>query len=230
MNICKNCGVELEPDIDFCPLCMEPVSENISSYKTVSKPVLEPADKRLHRKAIWELVSIIFLLIIFVTSFLNYFLNKEISWSEYPVALCLISFSYVSGFVFLNKRRKIHIIIAFLASSVLILLLDQLTDGLQWALRLGIPLLFSVNLVLGSLLLIINSLKQKGINLIAYSILAASLLCILVEVITDLYINGSSHLVWSFIVLACVFPVAAVLLFVHFRMKKGNDLQKIFHI
>jgi hypothetical protein len=230
MIICKNCGVELEPDIDFCPLCEGSVGNTVVTDRPVLKHDFSGADQKLHRKAIWELVSIIFILIIVVTSLLNYCLNKKISWSEYPVAICLISFSYVSGFVFLNKRRKFHIVVAFLTSSIFVLALDQLTGGLKWSLRLGIPLLLCINIIFGSLILIINSIKQKGINIIAYSMLASALFCILVEAILDSYIKGYMHLVWSLIVSACVFPVASVLLFVHFRMKKGNDLSKIFHV
>jgi hypothetical protein len=237
MIICKHCGVELESDMLFCPLCKNqvkmddltsPVDQEIHGFIKKSEP--ETRAERTQRRFIWELISIILVLIIIVASLLNYILNREISWSEYPIAICLILFSYVSVLAFMKKNRIIQIISSFVIASLLILAFDQLTDGLKWSLQLGIPLLFFLNIVIASFLIIAKMLKQKGINLIAYAFLATALLCIFVEGTIDLYINVDINLVWSLIVCACVFPVVAILLYMHFRMKAGSDLGKTFHI
>lgn len=240
MIICNNCGVELEPDMNLCPLCETPVNNDIPVEATKESP----KKVRLHRqtsfesrkmdlpqrKAVWELVSIILILLIGATSLINYIINKEISWSEYPVAVCLIIFSYVTSFAYLNKRREIQLLCAFVISSVFIFVLDTFTGGNSWALRLGIPILFFSNIIFIGLLSVFRISRQRGINLIAYSFLAAALLCVGVEAITDLYIFNHIKMAWSLIVCACVIPVAAVLLFMHYRMKKGQDLNKTFHI
>ena len=240
MNICTNCGVELEPDIKVCPLCEEPVTSGPSNDKNRVKAGNEELTRKNHfearrmsqlqRKATWELVSIILIQLVITTSLINFIINREISWSEYPVAVFLVIFSYVSSFAFLNKRRVIQLVYAFVTASVGIYLLDTFTGGNNWALKLGIPLLFFLNLLVIVLLLVFSGVKRRGINLLAYSFMGAALLCISVEAITDLYITGEIHLVWSLIVTACVIPVASVLLFMHHRMKKGRDLNKLFHI
>ncbi|WP_224994775.1 DUF6320 domain-containing protein [Cesiribacter sp. SM1] len=185
---------------------------------------------RPQRKAVWELVSIILILLITATSLINYIINKAISWSEYPVVVCLVIFSYVSSFAFLNRKREVQLLCSFVTASALILALDTFTRGDRWALQLGIPLLFFTNIIFIGLSAAFRISRQRGINLIAYSFLAAALLCVCVETITDNYIFNHITLTWSLIVCACVIPVAAVLLFMHFRLKKGRDLNKTFHI
>lgn len=243
MIICKNCGVELEPDMEYCPLCEEPVKDGFKvklkeeKEKDTEKPgwtkQTSPYKKIMshpQRKATWELVFFILILISIITSLLNYILNKEISWSQYPVAVCMIIFSYISFFAFLHTRTEIQFFFGFISASALILLLDFITGRENWSLRLAIPLLLFTNIVIILLIKIIHFSKQRGINLIAYSFLAAALLCISIEVIVDLYINNQISLTWSLIVSACVLPISLVLLFMHYRLKKGTDLNKTFHI
>ena len=240
MIICKNCGVELEPDMKYCPLCEVPVNEGVSYEPTGSVNELSGWDRQAHfsrglmdspqRRATWELVSIILILIILITIPLNLLLNSEISWSEYPVAICLILFSYISFFAFLNKGRTIRFIWVFLTASVSILILDFFTGGIHWAVIPGIPLLFFLNAILIGLLEVIRLSKQRGINLIAYCFLSSALFCAGIEATLDLYIHGKIQLVWSMIIFACVIPIAVVLLFMHFRLGRGRDLYKTFHI
>ena len=241
MIICKNCGVELEPDMDVCPLCETPVNMDApvkegakATNKNSSRKKATHFDKRdmsrPQRKAVWELVSIILILLIVATGLINLIINKEISWSEYPIAVCLVIFSYVTSFAFLNKSRGVQLLCAFITASLFILGLDIITSGTSWALRLGIPLLFFSNIILTGLLSVFRISRQRGINLIAYSFLAAALLCVGVEAVIDMYIFNHIRMAWSLIVSACIIPVAAVLLFMHYRMKKGRDINKTFHI
>lgn len=236
---CKHCGVELEPDMDVCPLCKQPVSPNKSTDKPGKK--YEPQQKgttdfetrvmsKNQRKSVWELVSIILVLLVLTTSVINLIISKDISWSEYPVAVCLIIFSYVSSFSFINKKREIQLVMAFVFASVFIFVLDYFTAGQNWAIHLGIPLLFFTNIISVGLFVVFRYSKQHGINLIAYTFLAASLLGICTEVIIDLYKHHEINLVWSLIIVASAIPVAIVLLFMHYRLKRGRDLSRTFHI
>lgn len=240
MILCKNCGVELEPDMKICPLCEEPVvpgtytKENklkkekggVKTYRdfetrTLSKP---------QRKAVWELISIILILLVIATGLINYIINRQISWSEYPIAICLIIFSYVSSFTYLNRRREAQLLFSFIASSFFILILDLITGGVDWALQLGIPLLFSANFIFIGLMATVRMSRQRGVNVIAYYFMAVPLLCFCIEIISDLYFRNTINFFWSLIVGACLIPVALVLLFMHYKLKKGQDLNKTFHI
>lgn len=237
MIICKNCGVELEPDMNICPLCEEPVNNGFND-KVIDvtddiKRQINSGEKtmtQIQRKATWELVFFSLIMIIVITSLINFILNKEISWSQYPVAVCMIIFSYMSFFAFFHTRTEIQFLFGFISASILILILDLITAGKNWSFRLAIPLLLCTNISVIFLLEIIRFSNQKGVNLIAYSFLVAALLCISTEVIIDFYVNNRVNLTWSLIVSACVLPISLLLFVMHFKLKKGNDLNKTFHI
>lgn len=236
MIICKNCGVELDPEMNECPLCERPIygNENEPAQNRKNESKFSYFDTRRmnqpQRKATWELVSVILILIIIITSIINFVVNGEISWSEYPVATSLVLFSYITCFAFLNKPREIQVLIVLISASMLIFLLDLATGEPFWARKLGIPILLILNAVIIGLMKIIQFSKERGVNLIAYFFLAAALLCLGIETTIDNYLGTHPKLVWSLIVSACVVPIATVLLFMHYRMKRGRDLKKTFHI
>lgn len=237
MIICKNCGVELEPVMEFCPLCNQPVESGDGKPSVTAHEKTRASSysdgitmNRPQRKAIWELVSVILVLIIIITSLINYVVNGKISWSEYPVATSLVLFSYITFFAFLERSREVKVLFVWISSSLLIFLLDITTGQPLWAWRLGIPLLFYVNIIIVGLIEVIKFSKERGVNLIAYFFLAAALFCIGIEFTIDHYLGTHTRLVWSLIVSACVVPIATILLFMHFRLKKGRNLKKTFHI
>ncbi len=235
---CKNCGVELEDEMNNCPLCVQ--NEDIianNGFIPYSNDQLSPLFNKPRKmnkpqkKLVWEIISITILSLIIVTFSINLILSGSITWSEYPLAISLIIFSYFSFFSFLNQPTIIKVIGGFIVSSLFLLLLDALTNGgLIWAFKIGIPLLFSANVITVLLLFIFKKSKQKGINLIAYTVIAAAIFCLSIEVILSVIKTNTIHLIWSIIVIASAFPVAAVLLFVHYRLTKNHDFERTFHL
>jgi hypothetical protein len=231
---CKNCGVELEEDMLVCPLCGEPVNASVKEtalspgygdlifkYKKMSRP---------QKKFTWEIVSIILLSAAVTTFIVNFIISHQITWSEYPIAIDLTIFCYVSLFAFYNQSTLIQMTGGLILSSLCLLALDALTGGIQWSAALGIPLLFASNGIIALLLIVIRRSKVKGFNLIGYAFLGAAALCVLIDGIISKFKTGLFQMKWSVIVTACTIPVVVVLLFVHFRLKKGRSLKKTFHI
>ena len=234
MKICNNCGVELDASMDVCPLCNGHIqlknplnSEGLSGkHKVKFGQRMEPSKKKL----IWEIISVILLSGSASTLIIDLTLNKNITWSDYPVALSLSIFAYVSFFAFWPQRTFLRMIASFTLASFFIFLLDSIEDGINWSYGLGIPLLFAGNVVAVPLIISIKIAKNKGVNLIAYTFLALSFFCILTEGIIDNYQYNDLNLSWSIIVFVCTMPVVLLLLFMHFRLKKGRSLEKFFHI
>jgi hypothetical protein len=235
MIICKNCGVELEADMVSCPLCGWSAMVNDKNQERTASYLQQPSFTRRQmtqpeRKFTWEIISLILLSAIVATFIIDFIINKNITWSEYPAAISLGIFAYVSLFAFLRLRAVAQITIGFVLSAICMLALDALTDSISWALQLGIPLLLTGNLVAIGLLAIIRLSKYKGINLLAWGFLGGALLCMGIEGVLSYYQTGAVQLTWSIIVGGCIVPVILVLLFVHFRLKKGRSLKKTFHI
>jgi hypothetical protein len=59
-------------------------------------------------------------------------------------------------------------IAGFVLSSACMLGLDAITGGIDWALLLGIPILLAATIVIIFVLIIIESSKYKGVNLLAW--------------------------------------------------------------
>lgn len=233
---CKNCGVELEDNMLNCPLCGAPVNDNSGSKVPGSnfiaeQPLFGQAKmSRPQKKFTWEIVSVILLSGAIASFIVDFFINKGVTWSEYTVAIGLTIFSYVSLFAFWEQRTIVEIIGGFIISSFFLILLDALTKGISWSVQLAIPLLFTANFILIILIVIIRRSKFKGVNLIAFSFIAAAMLCICTDAVLSYFKNHFFRLRWSIIVSACVIPVSVVLFFVHYRLKKGRNLKRAFHI
>jgi hypothetical protein len=109
-------------------------------------------------------------------------------------------------------------------------LFDMFNKDIGWGTKLGIPLVFSFYLVVFVLISLVRSSKQRGINLIAYFLIASGILSLCVEGIISLQISNKLNFQWSVITLVSVLPVSAILLFIHYRLRKGTDLKRFFHI
>lgn len=233
MITCNNCKVELDEDMLACPLCGESVTGKGSSQQpAANQHHTFPYSQKMSRpqkKFTWEIVSLILLSGIITTLIIDYIITKQITWSEYPVAISLTIFVYVSLFAFWHKRTIIQMTGGFIISSFFLVMLDALTANINWSLKLGIPILFADNLLVTALIVIFRLSKYKGINLLAYAFLGAAMLCICIEGILSYYKTKSIQLDWSIIVAGCVIPIVLVLLFTHFRLKKGRSLEKTFH-
>lgn len=234
---CHNCGVELEENIPNCPLCGEPVSSNPSAsnlpntnFISQQSSFVQKKMSKPQKKFTWEIVSIILLSGTIASFIVDFFINHGITWSEYTVAIGLTIFSYFSLFAFWEQRTIIELIGGFVASSFFLVLLDALTRGINWSVRLALPLLFAANLIVIILIAIIRRSKTKGINLIAYTFIAASLLCLSIDAVLSYFQTHSVKLQWSIIVSACLIPVVVVLFFVQYRLKRGHSLKRTFHI
>lgn len=236
--ICKNCGVELEDEMLNCPLCGEPAIENHPASSVFVPAISGPQPTSFapakmsqpQKKLTWEVVSIILLSGAIATLAVDWVINRRIVWSEYPLAVCLTIFCYFSLFAFWNQSTLLKMTGGLLLSSLCLVLLDIATGGIRWAVRVAIPILFSSNLIVAILIEVIRRTRYKGINLIAYMFLGATLLCLAIESILLFFETGLLQLHWSVIVAACTIPVVFVLLFVHFRLKRGRSLEKTFHV
>lgn len=229
---CKNCGVELEPDMEVCPLCGEPLqgAPRHTPASALQTDYLTTPPGKTQRKFTWEIISIILGSGILAACIVDVITSGRITWSEYMMSAGLVIFCYTSVLSLWNKNILIELAGGFLLSAVCLLVLDWVTGGINWALRLAVPLLLSITVIGIAFIHIIRIAGYKGINLIAYAFLGAALICFCTEGVLSCYRNGVWHFSWSAIVAACVVPVVVILLFVHFRLRKGRNLRRTFHL
>jgi len=142
----------------------------------------------------------------------------------------LALFLIITMIVFLKRKIEVSLTGSFITTSILMVLFDMFNENIGWGTKLGTPLVFSFYLVVYILISLVRRSKQRGINLIAYFLIASGILSLCIEGIISLQINNMLSFQWSVIALVSVLPVSVILLFIHYRLRKGTDLKRFFHI
>ena len=165
-----------------------------------------------------------------MTLVINLVENHTILWSKYPATVGLVVFINITLYTFSHKRVILFTAISFLSTAVLLILLDIYTKTTSFELNLGMPMLLAAYITVFVLSFMIRRAKQKGLNIIAYSFIAAGLLSICTDGIITLYSGNTLKFGWSLIVIVSVVFISIVLFYIHYRLKKATDLKRFFHI
>lgn len=234
MKYCTNCGVELDREMHYCPLCgkaanQENAGENITPADVYPSDILL-LNRKESRRNLWELSAIICFSGIAVCAIVDLVMSKSLTWSLFVISSLLAS--WISFSLILLAFKKYFIIIPGLLITILGMLLafDLIVKPLTWFFVLGLPLTISVFIFISIVVLFWRVAKFRGFNLLAFAFLILSGFCIVTEVFTDKFIFGIVNIRWSAIVAVSLLPISLILLFVHYRMKKGNRLDSFFHI
>ncbi len=235
MQLCKTCGVELDDGMDRCPLCGRSVHDDKEPrdyaipVSIFNKKTIAPADMHLLQRITWQVTSILLLSAIIATLVIDVGVHKDITWSVYPISICTILFSYASVLALCRTGLVLQLLIGWMISTAVLTGFYYLLPNAAWTLRLAIPILFVTNLMNIILILLIRSVHTKGLNVFALVLVSIAVYCICLEGLISLYTRNQFLIQWSIIVMACLLPITASLLFIHFRIKNNKHLEKIFH-
>lgn len=240
MAYCNACGVELDDDMTVCPLCGLKVGEIRSepqewrSQKTVIKDKIsreiEQMSSGQKRLLFFELSGILLVSGILGTVIINLIVNKEISWSMYNLVTSLWLLSNISALTLLRRRPVLMVLTSFISGALFLWLLDLIGLNQGWGLQLGLPLFTALYVLTLLVMWLIRRANRRGFNLLAIVFLAIGIFLICIEIFTSLYEGNPVRLSWSIIACASILPVAALLFYVHYRLKSGIELRRFFHI
>ena len=238
---CPNCGVELEENANFCSLCGERLldktlenTDSLKSGRALREEKLLTDYQRLtgfqKRKIFWQISGLILISAIIITLLTDLIGNKVITWSKYPASISLVLFINFTLNTFLRKKTTLMITLSFLSVTGLFILFDIFAGNTFREIKLGLPVLLALYATLIALIYLIVNSKQKGLNLIAWSLIAAGLFCIYTEGMISIYFHNSVNFGWSLVVMISVVFISILLLYIHYRLKKVTDLKRFFHI
>lgn len=232
MIICKECGVELEDKMRVCPLCDTPLSNEGSPAfalkKSRERDKPEARKKYLLSQILWQITAILLLSGIASTFVINLAIQGRITWSVYPISICLMILSYVSLMSLWRTMITYQLAGGWIFSSMVLVVVNALISA-DWPLMLALPVLCAVNIIVLVLIWVVRNLTTRGLNVFAIVILGIAILCVVIEGIISSYLENVIRLQWSAIVSACLLPVTATILFMYFRTRNNSDLKKIFH-
>lgn len=226
MAICKTCGVDLGEGIDYCPLCG-------AEEKPID--VISPADvlnlsKKENIKQLYELTVLLLVSAIIITVAIDAVFGKGLSWSFLTTACLGFIIAFVSIIRFLKAHPYWLIGSAMVSTLLLLFFVDLVTGNKGWFIDLAGPIAASA-FILSALVIFLNSLSRyKGLNLIATILLALAVFVVIIELFADRVMTGTCKLQWSVVTAASLAILAMILIFVHYRLKRGRSLGRLFHI
>ncbi|MCE1207544.1 MAG: DUF6320 domain-containing protein [Spirochaetia bacterium] len=242
MTYCPDCGVEIG-DSPVCPLCgaknprqaVQPIEcaekpEHDAPYFLADAKTQETFTAQEKRKIVWEVLSVAFLVATIALFSINLLLSGSLTWSLIPVASFIFLWMLSSAILMLDKHRILRSAILFADAPLFLFALSLITGNPAWSLQLAIPLAVFSETALAFLYIMIVRARRKGLNIIAYTLIAIAILCLGIEIFVDLYIHGIIWLGWSAILAIALFPIAAFLMYLHYRVATSTNLHRLFRL
>ncbi|MBT3241642.1 MAG: hypothetical protein HN352_00725 [Bacteroidetes bacterium] len=233
MSICRNCGVEIDDSFATCPLCFssdklpDKKQEVVQAKQT--NPGYSPLTRKEKGRLFWELSSLLLFSAFIVTLMIDLIHSGRSTWSRYVLVSLTAAFLYITMTVFSIRRLWLFLPSLMLVSAGLLLSIDYFDGGIDWVVH-GLPMAGSFVVLLGIVMVFGYRARDKGFNIIAFAALAIGIYCISLEIFIRLGMNLPITLSWSVIVAASLLPFALILLFFHYRLKRGTSLRKFFHL
>lgn len=244
MAICSKCGVDIE-QARFCPLCKTIVSEPEPPVAQAQPaPAAEEAlpssefsmagltEQEFHGRQVVaaEVISVSMVMVAISVTVINFLLNRHLSWSLYILLSLGFAWIMVCIPIMFVKKPAIVLPVVISAPFAFLLLLDALSPPLAWALPLALPITAAVEVSIGAAVMATRLSKRHGLNVVAFGLLAATLICLVTDLVVGLYLAGTARLLWSAIVAFTTVPVAGFLIYFHHRIAKKTTLRKLFHL
>lgn len=183
---------------------------------------------RKRRKLAWEALSVVVSVLSIALAGINLLDTQRVDWALYPVFSLVFVWVVVSS-SFLAAVQPVQGFIAlFLAIPGFLACLDSIDGLMSWALPVALPITFIVQLAVAGIVLAARNVKRKGLNLLGYSLIACSIVCLGIETTLDVNKGGGINLRWSGITAITLIPVGVILVYMHVRIAKNSTLKKLF--
>lgn len=229
-KICPNCGVILDEGLEKCPLCKSVAEENTDrSDEKYPSDILHLSEKK-SRKQLWELSAIVAFSANIICIIVDMVIARGLNWSLYAVTAITGLWLFITSFTFLLKRLISLGLVLALTTLAMLLIFDMLQPPVRWFIEIGLPISLTFWILFALFMIILKNLKWKGFNMLAYILIEVSVLCMVIDIFTDLHFKGKVLLDWSAITAATLVPLAGILFFMHYRMKRGKNLRSFFHV
>lgn len=226
-KICKYCGVELSPDMEKCPLC-----NNLPGKEEPVKDKRKTDSFRLmkHTRTLWEAFGVISLVTIAFTILINLIIDNSTTWSLYVAGGIMTAWLYYTIYHFARHYVLIWAPAGLAVTLGNLLLIDALSGEISWFLSLSLPISSAIFILLASFILMVNHAKYQGFNVLGFALIHVVVFCIACDMFISLHHNVRPLLSWSLFVTVSAIPVAIILLFLHYRLKRRDDLKSFFHL
>ncbi len=236
MALCSRCGVDIG-EAKRCPLCgsvphgiAEEAPEVNAHANFMDKAAAMQPPSRAKRFVVAELLTVSLGIAGFMVALIDLVTGGGLGWSLYPLASLGFIWLALCPLLFFTGKPAFGIACTALAPFAFLLAMDAINGRVDWFLLLGLPIAASAEMAVALTVLASARAKRKGFNILAYSLIAVSFVCLAVEGSIALWSRGAILFGWSVITATALVSVAAFLLYVHHRLAKDATLKRLFHI
>jgi len=236
MPYCSRCGVEVDDNVARCPLCEAPIQKfsGDDGYPWPSEEAPLPPTPPLsgdERIALAKTITTLgFLIPASVVLTVDWFISKELDWSLYT--LISLGAAWMWAIIPLMFPRLPYLIIG-LATLVAVALewgIGLMSGSIIWILKMGMPIVILAGGLAALVTLMGRTAKEVGSNLAGWILIAAAILSMGIDIFTNFGISGSWTPGWSIVVVSTLLPIAALLLYIHYRPSRRSRLRRYFHV
>ncbi len=237
MPYCSRCGVEVDDNIKFCPLCNSKIQhfnktpvipENFPTDSMIPSDYQLPFEKK--KKIIWSIFSFLLAITLFIIFAVNFLLNRTITWGWIPIFSILLCWGITAIIYYLYKKIYFFILSVFILIMTYLFFILLLFHNLNIFFLLALPILISIFINIFFFIIILKNIKKKGYNIIGFLLIATTLLCICIDAIITFFITSKFLITWSIVAIALSFPLTIFFFYIHYILKWTPDIKKIFHI
>jgi hypothetical protein len=232
-RICPNCGVELDRGIETCPLCggiNESVEPSRKKDEAFYPSEILKLNSRQRARIAWELSGIIAASGMLVSLIVDLVIKKGLDWSLYSVTIIAGIWIFITLFIFARNRLWILLPGLTMATLGIQALIDLFSPPIVWFIHLSLPFTVSLFILVAIVIFLTKKALYKGFNILALAFLALSAQLIVIETFTDLFLNRKVEIEWSAITASAIVPFSSILIFIHYRLKRGLNLKSYFHV
>lgn len=203
MPYCVNCGVELSPNADICPLCQTPVwhpptEQKTEPYFTQKRTVVSPAPPR---ELLAIIISSMLLSVIICCGLLNLILKPQYAWSLYLIGAVVMLWIWFVLPLVLRLPIFLKLTADVAAIGVYVYFIFLSTGG-TWFLGLAAPILGLLCALVFLLSFLLRGGRHTRLSRLSLAMGAAGLLTVGIEYFTDTYLHGIWDPGWSLVTAA----------------------------
>jgi uncharacterized membrane protein len=232
MRTCGTCGVEVEEDVERCPLCGTPLQEGLAGPPAGEKQSLAPEMSGASvRRWLWEVISLLALTAAGIVLAIDFASGLDITWSLFP--LSAVAFLWICATSAIALAKRPLALFAALTAAVIAFLfvLESITRGRSWFLPLALPLVGLAIVVSAGAWAVVSRFRLSLLPALAVAVLSCGLAAVGVEYILNRYLRLATVVSWSLVALACAISLLLALLLIHKRLKeRHSDIRRLFHL
>lgn len=237
MAYCPKCGVKVEQDDRPCPLCGFKIPKISNAKKTVEPNFPSATSQNSNHvrrilNRVFVFISLLVLVSISLMFYINFELDGRFTWSLYSGISVLAGWGIL--YLTFGYVKKYYNIILIAAADILVLclVLDLLSDGLDWFFPLAFPIIIGTAVVGISYVSLIRTQFVRGFNIVGFFFLALVVLLMWINFFIGNHSGELSIFKWLIITGLQLLPIGLIMIYVRYGLPERikQKISRRFHL